>query len=208
MKKRGLRLFCGLLAALVTVALWGCAPEKGGEMERPVYDEGLPSRVVRLTSYEGLEIPLAEGESKSEAVWREILSRAEILSYPEEAVSYYAEQSRETYRYYAEKNDWSYEDALERLGTSEEAILADAREMVKGDLVYRYIVEKAGISLTEAEVERLFDRYAEKFAEDYGKEIDEVKDGMADLIRESMLYDKTMEYLILRNRFVAAESET
>lgn len=208
MRKRGLRVLCGLLAALFAVSLVGCAPEPKNEIGHPVYDDALLADSVRVASYEGLVIPLEEGESKSEAVWRVILAGTEVLSYPDEAVSYYAEQSRETYRYYAEKNNWSYEDTLARLGTSEEAILADAREMVKGDLTYRYIVKEANISLSEEEVTRLFDRYAEKFSEDYGKEIDDVKESMSDLIRESMLYDKTMEYLILRNTFVAAESET
>jgi hypothetical protein len=55
--------------------------------------------------------------------------------------------------------------------------------------------------LTEAEKASLFDRYASAFSEQYGYELSDVKESMVDLVYESMLYDKTMEYLIVHNTF-------
>ena len=205
---RGVGRFAAIMLICVLL-LAGCGARKDAQpLERPTYENAVLSELVRLDAYEGLEISLPEGTSKSEAVWQTILQRTEILSYPEDAVNYYAEQTRETYRYYAKKHDWSYEETLEKLGVTEEEILEEARGMVKSDLVYRYIVADAKITLTEEDKARLLDRYAEKFANDYGKTVEEVKETMLDLILESMLYDKTMEHLILRNTFVAAGSET
>ena len=192
-----------LLFSLMLFALVACQNNKESEQEGVVYDEERLSEYVAPFSYTGLTVTLESADSlKSEAVWSLILSRAEILSYPEDAVEYYAEQRRDTYRYYAEKNDWSYEQALEFFGVSEESIIAEAKNMVKGDLVYRYIVKDAGISLTEKEKSAQLDRYVKKYAEDYGYTEDYVRENLLDLIYDSMLYDKTMEYLIVNNNFI------
>jgi len=192
-----------LLAAVLVLSLPAC--QKDGETAKDgvVYDEERLSEYIAPFAYTGLTVELSSADAlKSEAVWHLILSRAEVLSYPEDAVNYYAEQRRDTYRYYAEKNDWSYEQALEFFGVSEEAILAEAREMVKGDLVYRYIVKEAKIVLSDGEKSAQLDRYVKKYAEDYGYSEEYVRENMKDLIYDSMLYDKTMEYLIVNNTFL------
>ena len=195
-------VLCAWILALSVVM---CACKKQEDVafsERPVYDTERLSEYVRLDSYTDLSVALEqEGASKGDAVWTLILERAEVLFYPEGAVSYYAEQERQACRYYAEKHDLSYEEALERLDTSEEKILEKAEKMVKADLVYEYVREDAGIALTEAEKASLFDRYADRFAEQYGYDLSEVKESMADFVYEAMLYDKTMEYLIKHNTF-------
>ncbi|MBQ9087108.1 MAG: hypothetical protein IJY47_08000 [Clostridia bacterium] len=166
------------------------------------------SEYVLLSQYTGLEICLQqEADSKSEQVWKTVLGQAEILHYPEEQVSYYAAQTRATYRYYAQQNGWSLEETMEKLGVTEESILAEARDMVKGDLVYRYIVADAGIALTEEEKASLFDRYARQYAETYGYELSYVTASLSELVYDSMLYDKTMEYLIVNNTFVVSAEE-
>ena len=160
---------------------------------------------VSLAGYTDLEISLSsETDPKGERVWKTVLDRAEILRYPEQQVNYYVEQTLATYRYYAEQNGWSLEETMERLGVSEESIHAQAKEMVKGDLVYRYIVADVGITLTQEEKVSLFDRYARQYAESYGYDVKYVTERLSDLVYDSMLYDKTMEYLILHNRFVVS----
>lgn len=201
--KRILLLF---LTVLFLFGLASCHKEKEDSAEGVTYDETRLDEYVAPFVYRGLTVELSSAESlKSEAVWQAVLDGAEILAYPEEAVEYYAEQCRDTYRYYAEKNDWSYEQALEFFGVTEEEILSEAREMVKGDLVYRYIVRDAEISLSEEEKSEQIDRYVQKFSEDYGYTEDYVRENMTDLIYDSMLYDKTMEYLIVKNTFVGNE---
>lgn len=197
----------GVLFLCLVLLLGGCqkdgepAEEKKTAMDYAAVEDW--SVYVSLEAYTDLEIPLsAESDPKGERVWTVILERAEILSYPEEQVSYYAAQKKATYRYYGEKQGWSLEETLEKLEVTEEQILSEAREMVKGDLVYHYIVSDAGIVLTEEERATLFDRYAEQYAERYGYRVSYVKEELSELVYDSMLYDKTMEYLILNNRFV------
>lgn len=97
---------------------------------------------------------------------------------------------------------------MDKLGVSEESIRTEARDMVKGDLVYRYIVADAGIVLTEEEKATLFERYARQYAESYGYEVGYVTEKLSHLVYDSMLYDKTMEYLMLHNHFILSAEET
>ena len=195
-------VLCAWVLILSVVACSCKKQEDIGSMKRPTYDTERLSEYVRLDSYTHLSVPLnGANASKGDAVWSVILERAEVLIYPEEALAYYAEQDRQACRYYAEQHDLSYEAAMERLNTSEEKILKNAEKMVKADLVYEYIRADAKIVLTEAEKDSLFDRYASAFAEQYGYDVSKVKESMAELVYESMLYDKTMEYLIVHNTF-------
>ena len=198
------RIFLLCLALLLALGLVSCTKEEKAKPSGGIrYDDARLSEYIAPFAYEGLRVELSSAEAlKSEAVWELILSQVEILSYPEDAVTYYAEQIRGTYRYYAKENDWSYERTLEFFGRSEESILSEAREMVRGDLAYRYIVKDAGISLTEADKSAQLDRYVAKFAADYGYTEDYVREEMLELVYDSMLYDKTMEHLIVKNTFV------
>ena len=192
-----------LLLATLVLSLPACKKDKESDASGITYDEERLSEYIAPFDYTGLTVTLERAdERKSDAVWSMILAQAEILSYPEDAIEYYAEQRRDTYRYYAEKNDWSYEQTLEFFGVSEESIVEEAEELVKGDLVYRYIVKDAKISLSEKEKSEQLDRYVQKYAEDYGYTEDYVRENMTDLIYDSMLYDKTMEYLIVNNTFI------
>ena len=207
--KRILRQTVLLLALLLVLAAFcSCRKqeEKAEETEtRAAYTPEQVLSCVRLDTYTGLSVMLETADSqKGEAIWQAVLVRAEILSYPEEQVEYYAKQSRASYRYLAEKAGVSYEELLRELGVSEEAILAEARDMVKGDLVYRYIVQDAGIALTESEKATLFDRYADKYVSDYGYTKEYVSENLREHVYDSMLYDKTMQYLIDRNTFTVS----
>jgi hypothetical protein len=197
---------CAWILVLLAVV---CSCEKQDEIvpsSRPDYDVAHISDYIQLDAYTDLSVTLTHSDDpKGEAVWAFILERVEVLEYPEAAVDYYAEQERQACRYYAKKHNLSYEDAMKRLGVSEEQIQMNAERLVKEDLTYEYIRKDAGIVLTENEKSTLFDRYAEAFAEQYGYDISEVRKSMAELVYESMLHDKTMEYLIVHNTFSVAE---
>lgn len=199
---------CLALILLLTTALLllSCSKEEAQNENAPSYDEAKLGSYLSLDGYTGLTVSLHANETKGEAVWKEVLSRASILTYPEDAVAYYLAQKKETYQYYAEKNGWSYEEALAFFGVTNDTIQAEAKEMVKGDLVYRFIVKDAGIEVTEQEKATLLDRYVKKYAEDYGHTEEYIREHMTELIYDSMLYDKTMEYLIVNNSFVIEES--
>ncbi|MBR2293355.1 MAG: hypothetical protein IKA44_03500 [Clostridia bacterium] len=208
MKRIVLRGAACCLAVLMLLGLCSCKrTEKDGTDSLPPYELDRLSETVLLDAYEGLTVALnGDGVGKSEAIWDHLISRAELTAYPEAQVGYYENQIRSKYEYTAKQEDLSYEALLKKLGVTEEDILAEAKRMVKGDLVYRYIVADAEIEVTETEKETLFDRYVEKFMADYGYERAYVTEEMRELIYDAMLYDKTTEYLILHNTFVMPEA--
>ncbi len=193
MKKRLWQIFLAVLALLL--CLGACSKAKDSEegVEWVEYDLSRLDEYVTLDTYVGLTVSLASAdEAKGEAVWRAVVERAQISAYPQEQLEYYAAQERAKYRY------------LEQ-DVSEDSVLAEAKRLVKEDLVYRYVLRDTGMVLTETEKDTLYDRYAEKYVESYGYSAEYVRENMSELVFESMLYDKTMEYLILNNTFAIRE---
>ena len=200
-----LKITASLLVGVVLLgALSSCAQSDGDADQTALeYSPEDIDGAILLDAYTGLEITLGgEDSSKSEAVWSYVLERAEVVSYPEAQVEYYAEQTRARYRYYAKQNGMDYGKVLDIVGITEEDILSDAKHMVKGDLVYRYIVKDAEIALTDTEKSELYDKYVDKYVSDFGYNRTYVTTYLTDHIYDSMLYDKTMEYLVLNNSFV------
>ena len=203
--KNAVALLCLLSLLLCSVLLFSCADDDdGGEhtAESQPYDVANLSEHISIDAYTGLTVILeSEDSPKGEAVWTTVLERARVRSYPDEQVRYYVAQAEAKYRHVAKQNGWEYEETLQKLGVTEESMISDAKEMVKSDMVYLYISQDAGIVLTDTEKAALFDRYADKFVQTYGYDIEYVSENMRELIYESMLYDKTMEYLIVNNSF-------
>lgn len=159
---------------------------------------------IGAVNYKGLELTIDTPDASKELVlWQVILEDAQIVAYPESAVQYYFEQTKDYYMFIVNNDPEAYELLLASRNMTEEDLVAEARELVKKDLVYLYIVEKEGISITEDEKQSLFDKYAAAYVSEYGYTLEYVKANMTELIYESMLYDKTMEFLILSNTFVA-----
>ena len=209
MKKRNFTKACAALLALLAVmsALFACSDGETAEETLP--DEtygGLPEydvenigSYIKPFEYKGLTVTLAEGETAQGKLWAVISENVEIVSYPEAQVNYYAEQERAKYRYFASRDGIEYDKILEGLGVTEESIIATAKALVKDDLILEYIINDAGISLSEGEKQQYFDKYAEKYVEIYGYNKEYVSANMAEQIYDSMLYDKTMEFLVLNN---------
>ena len=153
-----------------------------------------------LGGYTGLSVTVGTG-SKGEAVWRAVKENAKIIAHPEQQVAYYISQIEAQYKYYAEQADMSYEDMLSEVGATEESIRAEAESMAADDVIYELVRRDANITLNESEKQSLFDKYVKKYVSDYGYTEQYVKENMSELIYESMLYDKTTEYLIKNNDF-------
>ena len=159
-------------------------------------------RYVKSIQYKGLTVAFdSMSETKADAVWNAVYATAVFGGYPEEKVSYYFGQMKDSYMHYAGGDEEKYLFVLEAQGTSEEEMLADAERLVKEDLVYEYIIKHEGIALTDGEKAELFDKYVEKYSTELGKTPEEVAASMEDYIYESMLYDKTTEYLFTVNTF-------
>ena len=197
-----------LLAALV-ICFVSCAKNdgeadtEGAKMTELDYSDIDPSSYVRSVTYKGLSVAEDSAVSREDSLWSEILKTADISAYPEEKVQYYVQQTKEYYLYLAGDKADDYENVLKHFGITEEDVLEEAREYVKKDIVYEYIVKLEGITVTETEKSELFDKYVDKYVKDYGYRREYVVANMSEHIYDSMLYDKTMEYLIANNSFVA-----
>ena len=82
----------------------------------------------------------------------------------------------------------------------------DIVEQVEMEYVEKYginpdITDEEFAALTDEEKEVHFDRYVDKYVSDWGYDRDYVAKNLADLVYDSMLYDKTTEYLIVNNDF-------
>ena len=202
-----------LLAAALGLCFVGCDGKKiadehnGKDIQKNTYAELDYSAVnvseyVKAIKYKDLEVLLdAEDSSKESALWSAMLETVEMSGYPESAVNYYFEQTRALYMSAAGNVEEDYLLLLESRGLDEEDMINEARELVKEDLVVLYITQTEQISVSEAEKEQLFGMYVDKYVSTYGYDRAYVTENMTDLIYESMLYDKMMEYLIINNTF-------
>ena len=205
MKKIGFVALLTLLAVLICSSLISCKKEDEKESDisaekiniSAMTDQELASYVL-LGGYKGLAIELG-ARAKDVAVWDEIASRAEVKNLPEQQVNYYFEQSKAQYKYYAQTAGISYEQMLAELGTTEEKMTLEARQLALGDILFELVRRAEDIELTESEKAEHFDRYVEKYVEDYGYSAEYVSQNLGDLIYESMLYDKVTEFLISSN---------
>lgn len=171
--------------------------------ESTPYDDREILSSVTLEHYTGLTVELLDKtETKEAALWRTLTGNAEITAYPKEQLRYYESSIRQSYRYLADLRDIPYEELCDALGITEETVAAEARDLVRGDMVRRYVTLHAGIALSDEEISTLFDRYAEKIAEDHGYTVSYAKTNLRELILETMLRDKTTQYLLERNEFV------
>lgn len=199
---------CSLFISLLCLAVCSCGnklniPEDRAELSDLDYSDINVGDYIKSVTYKDLTVTLDTADaSREEALWEEILKNANISSYPEEKVEYYFQQEKAYYMYIVKDDEEDYAALLSVRGISEESMTEDARRMVAKDLIYRFVADAEGIELTEEDKTQLFDRYVEKFVSDYGYTKAYVAENMADSVYESMLYDKTMEYLILQNTFV------
>lgn len=202
-----LRAFSAVLAVLLLLCAVGCSKKEGeSEGERILAYENVDiSTAVRLGEYKGLTVTLLDGETKSQAIWRVIGESSEILEYPAEQLDYYLSQSKARCEYYATVHSVSYEEALAALGYTENSMLLEAKALVASDLLGIAIQKSAGIELTAEEKDKFFNKYAEKYAHDWGYNLAYVKESLAQEVYGLMLYDKTSEYLVTNNSFVSAE---
>lgn len=131
----------------------------------------------------------------------------EIIEYPTEQVEYYVSQERAKYRYYARRDGMEYEELLEALGVTEESMYENARALVKDDLALLYIINDAGVTLSDGEVAAHTDKYAERLSEIYGYDAEYIKQNMSEQIYDAMLSDKTMEFLLSKNTVYTTQSK-
>ncbi len=157
-------------------------------------------KCISLSQYKDLTVTLGS-KTKGEAIVDYICKNSIVKKYPNGTVDYYFEQLKEQYHYYADEMDIPYEVMLDELGEDNVTMKAASRELVKKDMVLELIRKKEGISLTEEEKASFFDKYVKKFAESYKFSEEYVRENLPNLVYQSMLHDKTVEFLIVHNNF-------
>lgn len=161
---------------------------------------------VTLGEYKNIELTL-DGRSKESAIISHIMANSCVKKYPVGTVEYYLIQLKKQYRYYAEQAGMRYEAMLDELGEDNFTMRAEATRLVKQDMILEFIRKQEGITLTDSEKSTYFDRYVLRYAEKYGYDEGYVRNELSDLVYDSMLYDKTIEFLIINNTFKISDVE-
>ena len=189
-----LLLFCILLTALSS-----CTKNEDARISDMSLEE-LEER-VNICKYKDVEIKLGS-KSRGEAVIEYLEKNSSIKKYPDSAVKYYAEQLKVQYRYYAEQAGMKYEELLDQLSEDNFTMRAEAKALVKKDMILELIRKREKITLTDEEKSEFFDRYVAKYAEEYKYSEEYVREELPNLVYDLMLNDKTIEFLIVNNTFV------
>ena len=198
------RALVTLLALIMLISMFSCKKNSENESVEPVdfaamSDDELKS-YAELGEYKLMT--LKQGSSpKGEVVWAAVKGNATVRSYPEQQVSYYVSQIKAQYAYYAEEAGISYKEMLREVGATDESIRSEAESMATDDVIYELVRRDADITLREDEKSKFFEKYVGKYVEDYGYSREYVVENMTDEIYDSMLYDKTTEFLIAYNYF-------
>ncbi len=209
--------------AVLCLTLGACACDKGDNISDQTedtsdteaveteinYDGIVADDYVKSVTYSGMTVYIEELDAqKDKALWHAIYTSAQITSYPEDKVDYYFNQTKKAYMYIAGNYQGDYELLLKNRGIDEQDMREEARVRVLEDLVYKYILEKEGIVLTAEDKSENFDKYVEKLAMEIGKSESYVISEMTEYVYETMLHDKTTEYLISVNTFKVAEESS
>ena len=203
-------IFCVKVATAILLALvFALSSASCAKKERIKVSE-LPletlEKSLSVGVYKGLVIEL-NGKSKADAIVERIMADSDVKQYPEGATDYYAEQIKKQYKYYADEAGMTYEQMLNELGETDVTITQEAQGLVKKDMLFALIQAREGISISDGEKSLYFERYVSIYAERYGYTEEYVKAELSDLVYASMLYDKTVEFLIVNNTFSEQGSE-
>lgn len=203
-------IFCVKIATAILLALvFALSSASCAKKERIKVSE-LPletlEKSLSVGVYKGLVIEL-NGKSKADAIVERIMADSDVKQYPEGATDYYAEQIKKQYKYYADEAGMTYEQMLNELGETDVTITQEAQGLVKKDMLFALIQAREGISISDGEKSLYFERYVSIYAERYGYTEEYVKAELSDSVYASMLYDKTVEFLIVNNTFLEQGSE-
>lgn len=194
------------------------------EVERDIYPEYTDAFVAENTDYKTVEeyeaylaVKLREDADDSELiaeikdVWAWVVENTVVEKYPDAVVEAQKQEIIKSYTSYAEAYSLTLEELLTQgYGTTEEKFLeeveAECKQYVLEEMILRKIVELENITISDAE----YAEGAEKYATDNG-----FTDAAAleeyygeETIRESLLWDKVLTFLVEKADIQPAESVT
>ena len=204
-------IFCVKIATAILLALvfalFSASCEKKERIRVSEISIETLEESLSVGNYKGLVIEL-KGKSREDAIIDRIMADSDVKQYPEGATDYYADQIKKQYKYYADEAGMTYEQMLNELGETDVTITQEAQGLVKKDMLFALIQAREGISLSDSEKSLYFERYVSVYAKRYGYTEDYVKEELSDLVYDSMLYDKTVEFLIVNNTFSEQGTES
>lgn len=199
------RVLILLIAFLLLTSLFSCEQGDNDNVsiaDMPEVEATYLEDAVRLPEYKELTVTQKAGEGRGDAIWRVVLEGSEIIEYPDSFLSYYKSQTTSKYKHMAKEAAMTYAELIDALELTEADVENEARGLAKAELVAMAIIAEEGITLTDDEKARLFDKYVEKIAAELGKEISYVKENLANEVYDTMLRDKMIEFLITQNTFI------
>ncbi len=180
--------------------------------KRDVYPEYTDEFVAENTDYETkeefekhLEEELRAAADEDElvaeiqAVWEEVVSNAEVIKYPEAVVEAQIDEVVQSYKDYAEYYGITFEDMLkDYYGTTEDEFMVEVKKecqlYIKEEMILRRIVELEDITITDAEYAEGAEEYALENGFEDAKAMEEYYG--EDVIKESLLWDKVLVFLV------------
>lgn len=133
--------------------------------------------------------------------WQAVMDKCEVIKYPDAVVDARYKESMANFETTAKAYNMTVEDlakAMYNMTSSEfeSSMRTQCQQLVFEEMVLTMIIDREGISISDKEYSEGLAKYAErngvddvqKFEEEYG----------ADTIRESLLWDKTLMFLLER----------
>lgn len=179
---------------------------------RDVYPEYTDDFVAEKTEYDTIEafeehlreeLRAAADEDELVAeiqeVWEQVVSNTEVIKYPEAVVEAQIEEVVNSYKEYAEYYGITFEELLTSYyGTTEDEFMVEVKAecelYVKEEMILRRIVELENITITDAEYAEGAAQYALENGFTDAAAIEEYYG--EDVIKESLLWDKVLVYLV------------
>ena len=155
---------------------------------------------VEIAKYKGMTFEF-DGTDEQDMIKNHLKAESKLKKLPEGAVDYYLDQLEKEYKYYAEQAGVKYEELLEQLALTQKELEDEAKSLVFEDIIFAIIQKKENITVTDSDKEKYFDRYVTRYAEIHKYSEEHVRANLKEEVYQTMLYDKTMEYLIINNTF-------
>ena len=193
------KIICVVSALLVALTLFAsCGKEESVEVSE--FSLAELEECVEIAKYKDVTFEVSDKDKQS-VIKEYLIGESKLKKLPDGAADYYFEQLKEQYEYHADEVGMKYDELLEELGLSEKDLKKEAEALVFEDMIFSIIQKKEQISVTDSDKEKYFDKYVTKYAEIHNYSEEQVRKNLEDEVYQTMLYDKTMEYLIISNTF-------
>ena len=192
-----IKLVCASLAIILVLTLFvACGKKEPVELSKLSLAE--LEECVEIAKYKRITF-VFDGTDEQDVIKNHLKSESKLKKLPDGAVDYYLEQLEAEYKYYAKEAGMKYDELLKQLALTQKDLEEEAKALAFEDVIFAIIQKKENITVTDSDKEKYFDRYVTRYAEIHKYSEEHVRANLKDEVYQTMLYDKTMEYLIINN---------